>query len=46
MAMWRPPERIRHTPQTGRWPTAEEAESARLFAPTLMRARPSATRAQ
>jgi 2,4-dienoyl-CoA reductase-like NADH-dependent reductase (Old Yellow Enzyme family) len=34
MAMWRPPQRIRHTPQSGRWPTADEAQSARLFSPT------------
>jgi hypothetical protein len=34
MAMWRPPQRIRHTPQPGRWPTAEQAQSARLFSPT------------
>lgn len=33
MAMWRPPQRIRHTPHAGRWPTASEAESARLFGP-------------
>jgi len=33
MAMWRPPQRIRYTPQTGRWPTASEAQSARLFSP-------------
>src|ERR1044071_4623825 len=34
MAMWRPPQRIRHTPQPGRWPTAAEAQAARLFTPT------------
>jgi 2,4-dienoyl-CoA reductase-like NADH-dependent reductase (Old Yellow Enzyme family) len=33
MAMWRPPQRIRYTPQAGYWPTAAEAQSARLFSP-------------
>lgn len=33
MAMWRPPQRIRYTPRSGRWPTAAEAQSARLFSP-------------
>jgi 2,4-dienoyl-CoA reductase-like NADH-dependent reductase (Old Yellow Enzyme family) len=33
MAMWRPPQRIRYTPDAGRWPTASEARSARLFSP-------------
>jgi dimethylglycine catabolism A len=33
MAMWRPPQRIRYTPHAGRWPTASEAQSARLFSP-------------
>jgi 2,4-dienoyl-CoA reductase-like NADH-dependent reductase (Old Yellow Enzyme family) len=33
MAMWRPPERIRHVPRPGPWPTAEEARAARLFRP-------------
>lgn len=33
MAMWRPPERIRHAPQPGRWPTAEEAARSTLFSP-------------
>ena len=31
--MWRPAERIRHDPQPGRWPTAHEAASSRLFSP-------------
>jgi dimethylglycine catabolism A len=31
MAMWRPPQRIRYTPDAGRWPTAAEAQSSRLF---------------
>src|SRR5262245_62334226 len=31
--MWRPPERIRYTPQSGPWPTAAEAAAARLFSP-------------
>jgi len=34
MAMWRPPQRIRYAPEAGRWPTAAEAQSARLFTPT------------
>jgi 2,4-dienoyl-CoA reductase-like NADH-dependent reductase (Old Yellow Enzyme family) len=29
--MWRPPERIRHRPLPGRWPTAAEAAASRLF---------------
>jgi 2,4-dienoyl-CoA reductase-like NADH-dependent reductase (Old Yellow Enzyme family) len=33
MAMWRPPQRIRYTPDAGRWPSAAEAQSSRLFAP-------------
>ena len=36
MAMWRPPQRIRHTPQAGRWPTAVEAQSSRLFSSTCV----------
>ena len=31
MAMWRPPQRIRYTPDAGRWPSAAEAQSSRLF---------------
>jgi 2,4-dienoyl-CoA reductase-like NADH-dependent reductase (Old Yellow Enzyme family) len=31
--MWRPAERIRHDPQPGRWPSAEEAAASRLFSP-------------
>jgi 2,4-dienoyl-CoA reductase-like NADH-dependent reductase (Old Yellow Enzyme family) len=31
--MWRPPERIRHQPRAGRWPSAEEAARSRLFSP-------------
>src|SRR5262245_60640951 len=31
--MWRPPERIRYDSQGGRWPTAGEAASSRLFSP-------------
>lgn len=31
MAMWRPPERIRHDSAPGRWPTCEEAAASRLF---------------
>jgi len=33
MAMWRPPERIRHDARPGRWPSAAEAARARLFSP-------------
>ena len=29
--MWRPPERIRHDPQAGSWPSAAEAATSRLF---------------
>jgi 2,4-dienoyl-CoA reductase-like NADH-dependent reductase (Old Yellow Enzyme family) len=31
MAMWRPPQRIRHDARSGRWPTAAEAATSRLF---------------
>ena len=31
--MWKPPERIKHPPHPGRWPTAEEAAEAMLFTP-------------
>jgi 2,4-dienoyl-CoA reductase-like NADH-dependent reductase (Old Yellow Enzyme family) len=34
MAMWRPPERIRHVPRPGPWPTVEEADASQLFRPT------------
>jgi dimethylglycine catabolism A len=33
MSMWRPPERIRHDPRPGRWPSADEARSSLLFQP-------------
>jgi dimethylglycine catabolism A len=33
MSMWRPPERIRHDPRPGRWPSADEAKSSLLFQP-------------
>jgi len=33
MSMWRPPERIRHDAQPGRWPSAAEAARSRLFQP-------------
>jgi 2,4-dienoyl-CoA reductase-like NADH-dependent reductase (Old Yellow Enzyme family) len=33
MSMWRPPERIRHDAAGGHWPSAAEAERARLFQP-------------
>src|SRR5450432_2777076 len=29
--MWRPPERIRHEPRAGQWPSAAEAAASRLF---------------
>jgi hypothetical protein len=31
--MWKPAERIRHEPNPGRWPTAEEAARSRWFSP-------------
>ncbi len=31
--MWRPPERIKHQPDAGRWPTREEAAASLLFSP-------------
>ena len=31
--MWRPPERIKWSPEPGRWPSREEAASSRLFQP-------------
>ena len=34
MAMWRPPQRIRYTPQAGSWPTAQQVQSSRLFTAT------------
>src|SRR5580658_4736335 len=34
--MWRPPERIRHDPHAGRWPTADEAARSRLFSPVAV----------
>ncbi|HKR35967.1 MAG TPA: hypothetical protein VJT10_14075 [Steroidobacteraceae bacterium] len=34
MAMWRPPQRIRYAPHADPWPTAAEAQSARLFSAT------------
>jgi len=33
MAMWRPPARIRHDAQPGRWPSAAEAARSALFQP-------------
>ena len=33
MSMWRPPERIRHQPVSGPWPSAERAARSRLFSP-------------
>jgi len=33
VSMWRPPERIRHDPVPGMWPTVDEAAGSRLFAP-------------
>jgi dimethylglycine catabolism A len=34
--MWKPPERIRHQPPDGGWPTAAEAAASRLFSPLQM----------
>ena len=34
--MWTPPERIKHALPEARWPTAEEAERSRLFAPIAL----------
>ncbi len=31
--MWKPPQRIKHEPRGGRWPSAAEAAGARLFQP-------------
>ena len=31
--MWRPPERIKWSPEPGRWPNREEAAASRLFQP-------------
>jgi 2,4-dienoyl-CoA reductase-like NADH-dependent reductase (Old Yellow Enzyme family) len=36
MAMWRPPERIRHDARAGRWPTAAEAARSLLFSPVAV----------
>lgn len=36
MSMWRPPERIRHVPKPGTWPTADEATASRLFSPVTI----------
>lgn len=34
--MWRPPERIKWSPDPGRWPSREEAARARLFQPVAV----------
>src|SRR6476469_6571640 len=34
--MWRPPQRIRHSPSPGRIPTQSEAAAARLFSPVRL----------
>ncbi len=31
--MWKPPERIKHKPDPGRWPTADEAARSLLYSP-------------
>jgi 2,4-dienoyl-CoA reductase-like NADH-dependent reductase (Old Yellow Enzyme family) len=36
MSMWRPPERIKHDAQPGRWPSAAEAAHSRLFSPIAL----------
>ena len=33
MAVWRPPERIKHLPSDAPWPTPGEVETSRLFSP-------------
>src|SRR5687768_11159182 len=33
MAMWRPPQRTRYTPDAGPWPSAADAQSSRLCTP-------------
>ena len=39
MSMWRPPERIRHDAEPGRWPSAAEALHSPLFQPIRVGAR-------
>ena len=34
--MWKPAERIKYPPAPGRWPSAEEAASSRLFSPVRL----------
>jgi dimethylglycine catabolism A len=34
--MWRPPERVRHDPRSGRWPSAAEAAASLLFSPVAV----------
>lgn len=34
--MWRPQERIKWTPDAGRWPSAQEAAASRLFSPVAL----------
>ncbi len=34
--MWKPPERIKHRPDPGRWPTADEAERSLLYSPIVI----------
>jgi 2,4-dienoyl-CoA reductase-like NADH-dependent reductase (Old Yellow Enzyme family) len=36
MSMWRPPERIKYQPASGRWPSAVEAAQSRLFSPVQL----------
>ena len=31
--MWKPPERIRHAPEPGAWPTRDQAEGSLWFSP-------------
>ena len=35
-AMWKPPERIRHEPPPGEWPTREEAAASFLYSPVRL----------
>jgi len=44
VAMWQPPERIKHELPPGAWPTAEQAAEARLFQPLAIGPRLARTR--
>jgi dimethylglycine catabolism A len=36
MAIWRPPERIKHQPSDAPWPTGAEASASQLFSPIIL----------